>query len=202
MKSLPVNAHRETSEFWGWFKKHSSELAAHDIPEALIEELETRLHEIHELDWEIGPGRNAPNFFALSPRGDKDLLKLTRAVITKAPDLPAWEFFPAKPPRNWNLVFSLTVDDASIEIDGKLWEFIAYKFKDGTYDLVFKPDSTKGLSEDYLYWAAMIIADGELGEEIRMELVQTLEVVTAWDAKMTPSARKLQPGGLAKLLGR
>jgi len=200
MKSLQGNVHKKTSEFWSWFKERSSELAAGDIPEGLIEELEARLFAIHKLDWEIGPGRNAANLFALSPTGDEELLKLTRAVIAEAPDLPDWEFCPAKPPRNWDLVFSLTVDDASIEIDGKLWEFVAYKFKDGTYDLILKPDSTKGLSDDYLNWAAMIIADGELGEETRMELVQDLEVVRTWEAKVAPSAKKLQPGLLAKLL--
>jgi len=200
MKSRPENAHDKISSFWKWFADHSTELASADIPQDLVGELEKRLFTIHRLDWEIGPGRNVSNLFALSPRGNSELLQLTRSIIAQAPMLVGWELWPAKPPRDWNLVFSLIVNGTSVEIDGKLWEFVAYKFKDGTHDLVLKPDSIKGLSEDYLYWAATIIADGELGEEARMELITNTEVVTSWDERAAKSAKKLRPSLLAKLL--
>ena len=94
----------------------------------------------------------------------------------------------------------MTVDDAEVEIDGKLWEFVLYKFKDGTYDLLFKPDAAQALSDEYLDYAGTIIVDGELGEERRMELVGDIEVVKAWDEGAMRFARKLEPGLLARLL--
>jgi hypothetical protein len=189
-----------TTAFWTWFSAHSAELGAADIPQALIDQLEERLFAIHRLDWEIGPGLETPNLFALSPRGDRSTLVITREIIAQAPKLKGWSFYPAKPPRQWNLVFSLNVDGKEIEIDGKRWQFVAYKFDDGTFDLVFKPDKQEGLSPDYLNWAAIIIADGEIGEERRMDLIGNIEVVGAWDEKIGASAQTLELGLLAKVL--
>lgn len=188
------------TDFWQWFSEHSAELAARTIPDSLIDELESRLFAIHRLDWEIGPGRNAPNLFALSPRGERDLLGLTQRIIEEAPALRDWEFHAAKPPRDWDLVFSLTVDGKPVEIDGKLWEFVAHKFKDGTYDLLLKPNGVNGLDDDYVRWAATIIADGELGEERRMNLVGNIETVPSWDEDAARSARKLEVGVLPKVI--
>ena len=188
------------NNFWKWFFDHSAELAAANVPESLINELEQRLFLIHRLDWEIGPGVKETKLFALSPKGDKEILSLTRYIITEAPKIKNWEFYPAKPRRTWNLVFDLMVDRKPFEIDAKLWEFVAYKFSDGTYDLLFKPDIGVTLTEDYLYWAATIIVDGEIGEEKRMEMIGNIEILTVWDEKAAPLARKLEIGLLGQLV--
>ena len=193
-------SNEDVASFWRWFSEHSSELAAKSVLPDLVAQLETRLFAIARLDWEIGPGRNAANLFALSPRGDQEALQLTQSVIAQAPNLTDWEFYPAKPPRNWNLAFKLRVNDEAIEIDGKQWEFVAYEFNDGTYDLMFRSNSTQDLSEDYLNWAATIIVDGELGEEKRMKAIGNIEVVEAWDTKAAPAARKLEVGLLSKVI--
>ena len=187
-------------KFWKWFSEHRNELAAPNIPDALFWELEEQLFAIHRLDWEIGPGRKAPNLFALSPAGDPELLQLTRWIIAKAPRLPNWEFYAAKPARSWNLTFCLSVHEKPVEIDGKQWEFVALEFPDGTYDIIMKPDQTHDLSEEYLYWAATIILDGELGEEKRMETIKDTEIVLSWEEKFAQAARKLELGLLASVL--
>ena len=186
--------------FWEWFADNQAALAMASVPDSLVVELEARLFAICKLDWEIGPGRNAPNMLALSPRGDPGLLQLTRGIVAQAPPLSGWEFHPAKPPRTWNLVFTLEKADSRTEIDAKLWEFVLYKFRDGTFDLLLKPERNLALPEDYLGWAAIIIADGEIGEETRMERISTLEVVNSWDDKSAKNASKLEPGLLAKLM--
>lgn len=189
-----------TAAFWSWFLAHRQELAADEITQPLVEQLEERLFAIHRLDWEIGPGRETPNFFALSPRGNRSTLAVTRGIVAQAPEVEGWSFYPAKPPRQWNLVFTLDVQGKEVEIDAKQWQFIAYEFDDGTFDLVFKPDSLKGLPADYLNWAAVIIADGEIGEEKRMELIGNIEVVDKWEGKAAASAQPLDVGALAKIL--
>jgi hypothetical protein len=202
MKSPQKNVREKIESFWKWFAANSAALSSNTIPESLISELEDRLFAIERLDWEIGPGQHAPNLFALSPRGDADLLQTTRNIIALAPELPSWEIYPAKPPRAWNLIFTLSGEDSTVEIDAKCWEFVAYKFKDGTYDLLFKPDDRKGLSEDYLCWAATIVVDGEIGEEARIEKVGQIEVVSSWNEREAPSARKLELGSLSELFDK
>lgn len=201
MKSLQVpDVTKNIRRFWDWFSEHATELAETSIPEVLLTELEEKLFAICQLDWELGPGRCAPNMLALSPRGDRELLVITKNIVAQAPQLAGWEFHPAKPPRDWNLVFDLIVGDKPVEIDGRLWEFIAYKFKDGTYELLFRPDASRRLAKEYLNYAATIIVDGELGEERRMELVATIEVVSSWEKNLGTRAKKLEPGLLVKLL--
>ena len=103
------------------------DLAGHNLSEDLISQLEKRVFAIERLDWEIGPGRNAPNMFALSPHGDHELLQITRNIVAKAPELDGWEFYPTKPPREWNLVFDVVANGKDVEIDAKLWEFVVYR---------------------------------------------------------------------------
>lgn len=187
------------ADFWRWFGANCGGLTPNVISEPLISELESRLFAMERLDWEIGPGRSQPNLFALSPGGDEDLLRISRNIIALAPEVSGWEFHPAKPPRVWNLVFTLAVEDSPVEIDGKCWESVAYKFEDGTFNLVLKPNDRMGLSEEYLSWAATIIVDGEIGEEARMERVGQIEVVTSWDEREARSARALEIGLLSEL---
>jgi len=188
------------TEFWTWFADHRAQLSDGKSVEPLIPELEEKLFAICRVDWEIGPGRKAPHLFALSPRGSCETLDITRLIIDQAPSIDGWEFSPAKPPRFWQLVFELKVDDDEITIDGKTWEFVIYRFKDGTYDLLFKPGDGNDLPEEYKRWAATIIADGEIGEEKRMRLVGTIEVVENWDEKTARSARKLESGLLGSVI--
>jgi len=191
---------KEIAGFWEWFSKHHSELAAPSLPQQLIEDLENHLFAIHRLDWEIGPGLGTRNFFALSPRGDEKLLPLTRSIIAQAIKINNWDFYPAKPPRQWDLFFKLDVGGQEVEVDGKLWEFVAYRFEDGTYDLIFRPNRGHKLPEDYLYWAASIILDGEMGEEKRIELIKNIEIVKSWDETAAKSAQPVRVGLLANLL--
>lgn len=194
---------RDVDGFWKWFVEHRDQLGRRDLPDSLVRELENRIFSLHELDWEIGPGQHAPNMFCLSPSGEKDLLQITQQIVKRAPDLNDWEIHSAKPARKWDLVFNLAVDSRNVEMDGKQWEFVVYKFNDGTYDLLFKPEKkNEELSDEYLNWAATIIADGELGEETRMSLIGQVEVVKSWDARSMHAARKVEPGLLARLLGQ
>jgi hypothetical protein len=118
-----------------------------------------------------------------------------------APQLDSWEFHPAKPSRDWSLVFTVVVEGEEIEVDANTWEFVVYKFKDDTCDLVFKPDKIPSRLNDSLDLAGIIIANGELGEEKRIDLIERIEVVEAWDERAARAARRLAPGLLADVFG-
>lgn len=184
--------------FWEWFLQHYPELEG-DVSESLVNDLERHLFAIQRLDWEIGPGRNKSNFLALSPRGSREILQITRSVIRQAPDLGNWEFYPAKPRRSWDLIFSLMVNGGMVEVNANFWEFVAYKFSDGVCDLLFKPNQFN-LPKEYLYWAANIIVDGELGEEERINSIANIDIIDDWSKKEAPLVRKLEVGLLWKLI--
>jgi hypothetical protein len=187
--------------FWLWFSEHKVMLGATDVSQELISEFEEKLFVIDQLGWEIGPGLHVAHRLSLSPYGNFEKLNLTRKIIQMAPSFEDWEFHVAMPPKDWNLSFNLMIANSPFVVDGKLWEFVAYKFKDGTYDLIYKPDSlSKQLGDKYLQLAATIITDGELGEEQRIEAIPKIEVVLEWSEDMRKFARKLEPGLLRKSL--
>jgi len=195
------SAQSEVSSFWAWFEKHRDELAADEMDSKLVEELDTRVRRMGNFDWEVGPGRKEPCFFALSPAGEVETLSETRRVIDQAPKLPGWELHPAKPPRQWLLEFDLDRDGTDVAVDGKEWEVVVYRFKDGTFDVLLKPPEDSDLSDEEAEWAARVLVDGELGEAVALELVNELETVRTWDEKAEPKARKLEVGLLSSIVG-
>jgi hypothetical protein len=184
--------------FWRWFSRHSADLAHN--PNLLIRDLEERLFAIVEVDWEVGPGITKTHLFSLSPRGDFELLYMTTTIIERAPDLPDWQFSAAKLPRQWNLQVQIDHDGTLVEIDANQWEYLLYRFKDGTFNLLLKPDNRKVLSQEELELAAITIVDGELGEQKRMLLVGEIVVVGEWDATEAPHVASLRPKILARLM--
>jgi hypothetical protein len=191
----------EVSLFWAWFEKHREQLAAVEVDPELVEALDARVCRMGNFDWEIGPGRKQACFFALSPAGEVKALAHTRRVIEQAPELPGWELYPAKPPRQWSLVFELDRNGRDVSIDGGDWEVVVYRFKDGTFDVVLKPPDESDLSDEEADWAARVIVDGELGEAVALELVGAIETVRQWGAKAAAAARKLELGLLSSVVG-
>jgi hypothetical protein len=189
------------TSFWAWFEKHREELAAVEMEPELLEELDTRVRRMGTFDWEVGPGRKQACFFALSPAGEIEALAQTRRVIEQAPKLPGWEFYPAKPPRQWSLEFEIDRDGQDIGIDGRDWELVAYRFKDGRFDVLLKPPDGSDLSDEEAELAARVIVDGELGEAVALELVGDVKTVRRWDEKAAQAARKLEPGLLSSIVG-
>jgi hypothetical protein len=188
------------SQFWKWFAENNVVLGHKDVPESLVAQLEEHLFAIDRFDWEIGPGSVRQHRFSLSPCGDIEKLTLTQTIVKAAPSLDGWEFYSAKQPREWMLSFSLMADNLPVEIDAKLWEIVVYKLKNGMYDILFKPNTTMGLKEEHLYWAATIILDGELGEEKRIEKIAGVEIVSDWSDDTRKSARALEVGMLNRII--
>jgi hypothetical protein len=196
---------KEIQEFWRWFMGHREQLSSRSVLDATIKELEDKLSSLKITDWEIGPGKKAKYMMAFSPAGNSNTLEITKEIIKSCPTelLKEWEFYPAKAPKNWDLRFFINNNnDESIEVDGKLWELIVYKFKDKTYDVVMKPPEAllKSLNSEALNWAAIIIVDGEIGEELRITRVKDIEVVKKWDSKDQTMVKVLRPGLLLNMI--
>lgn len=186
---------------WRWFEQHAHELASGETALlALVPEMERHLDGVGLSDWEIGPDDGGGAFFALSPGGKRDVLAETERVVREAPELAGWRFLAAKPPRSWDLRFSIKADDGDVEVDGQQWEFVLYRLRSGDFCVAFRPPLQPALSDDCAYHAAIILVDGELGEGTRLELFEEIEVVTNWGPKDLRVVRLLEPGLLARVL--
>lgn len=199
MKSLQNAPSPAIVAFWDWFSSKQTELVSENLDAGLVGELEDRLFQIEELDWEIGPGTHKANMFAVSPAGDQKTLQLCRQVIAYAPCLPDWEFYPAKPPRKWQLRFTLATESGEILVNGADWEVVCSPVGD-RWDLTFRPSHVLQLEVASLSWAATILTDGELGEEMRMEKVENIRVVEQWPPNLSCKAQQLSLGLLRTLL--
>lgn len=81
-----------------------AELLADEAPPAeVLDELDAHVEALGELSWELGPGLAEPNALVITPDGNPELLPVARRTISFAPCLSGWEFYPARPPKQWTL---------------------------------------------------------------------------------------------------
>jgi hypothetical protein len=116
-------------------------------------------------------------------------LPVTRYIIKLAPKIPGWELHPARPAkRGWKL--QVTVEgDREVTYDATPWRYVLYEFEDGTFDIVVEQNNVG--TEPVSYVAAVIIVDGFLGEEVRIELFGEIEPVNELSEEQTPKATSI-----------
>jgi hypothetical protein len=127
------------------------------------------------LDWEIGRGKQARHFFALSPNGEFRLRKLTeqwRAAGPPADDV--WEYVPSRPPRQpgtaivyagrsmlvEELVVAWDVDEAHERLNLEVYHPAFGKLKEADRES-----------------AALLLLDGALGEDGVERWIGSLEAL-------------------------
>jgi hypothetical protein len=192
-------------DFWTWFLLVEADLRGNSVDDDMIETLEAHLFRVCVVDWEIGPAREGVTRLSISSHeGDHEGLVAARLLIECAPTLPEWEFSLYKPRRReWNLEFEIVGQEGTRTIDAKQWEFVLYGFDDGTFDVLLRPDeSCRDIEKDALSTAAIIIVDGELGEDARRTVIGDIDVVDVWKPAELEGARLLEPGLLDQLISK
>lgn len=182
--------------FWDWFRASSKNLRPEVLTNSTISELESELTKLGTFGWEIGPGCERVNMFAISPCRDSLLLEATRRIVKKAPPLTDWEFHPAKPPRRWKLRFEL---ESGQMVNGTRWEVLTSQSR-GLFEILLHPNDDCGLDLDHQELAASILVEGELGEEKLIEKVNTIQIVKNWTEAQQRSVRLLELGLLARAI--
>ncbi len=154
---------RRTAEgnFWSWFSENSDRLFHFESDqEAVFSELRAALARVHQgLTFEFGPIDNGRRQFIVSADGIRERFPAVRRLVESAPEMPAWEVIPFRPPKDLDFV---------VEIG---------PYRLGVNDLWFleKPDGhrtglhlyIRGLNnenEEALSAAAFILLDNALGE--------------------------------------
>src|SRR5262245_30383277 len=128
MTGVPLPNEETIVTFWRWFSKHAptlekmiNESAVGDVA-PLMEKAVLKL--TRELGWEIGPGIERDFQLAFTLKGKLENAELANAIIRYASPVARWEFHAGRPPKKWDLNFSLlNKKKQRVEIDAKNWEY-------------------------------------------------------------------------------
>jgi hypothetical protein len=151
-----------------------------DVHTTALRELDERLQRLGDFAWEIGPGESQPNALVISPSGDYETLRTTRAIVSVAPAVSGWQFYPAKPARDWDYAFRLHGERATYNFDAKNWRYILAAHPDGTYDIDITSPELVDVPESTRQEALETVVEGAIGEELRIGYVGEIRCVPSF----------------------
>jgi len=199
MNTLPDIPVSKIHAFWEWFMENEGVIRkffeAEELvnKELLVEMINNRVLDFGLFTWEVGPGVDKPYYLLISPNGDKDLLGLSRSVVHAAPDLPQWEFYPAKPPREEPLTFKLYDSFMRVcEVDASAWEFSLMEAETEGIELVIKSPSMDHLDEETQFETADKVVVNLIGEAWAIEYIEDLVLVSAFGPEEAEKAFPIQ----------
>ena len=164
--------------FWDWFIRHEAQFRVVTDPRAVTEMLNNQVLDFGLFAWEIGKGAYKNHSFTISPNGDKARLRLSKQIIRAAPIMPEWEFYPSKPPRNWDFTFEM-FDSAMIKqtFDASEWEYVMLDGPSEQIDLILCADNIRRLDYEDLPQAADLVVTNILGEECKINHIHQIDLV-------------------------
>ena len=158
------------------------------VTDDYIDQLDKHLEGLDDFSWEIGfDDRVKKYFLAISPEGDPDLLEKSKIIISQAPNIKDWIFYPAKPPKQWKLIFDILIDGENVRFNASDWKYVLYRFPDGVYDVVIKIPNSYKPYEEYFDQIGMIAVSGELGEAFVIEYINEIELVYEFEDSLRGS---------------
>jgi len=168
---------------WRWF--HTNELKIRESieknlrneQEAIVQNLDNLVLDLGMFSWDIGPGKNKPWFFTISPNGDKELLAKTKKIMTDAPELDSWEFNYAKPAKKWDRI--LNVYDTEMElrtIDTSNWNYVTIKSESEEIEVLLEAENIAQLDNETANNTASLFVINEIGEEAKIEHISSVSI--------------------------
>lgn len=170
--------------FWEWFLNHKKEIEEINLNHLFIKDLEAKIKILGDFIWEIGPGLKKPFAFTISPGGDPALLVETKEIISYAPALEEWEFYYSKQIKEWDNYFDIFINGEKRRIDISKWEYVLFEYEDNTLDIIIKPVPYSDTYNKDIYGICEMVLDSIIGEEMRIEKIQDLEVVREFDSNI------------------
>lgn len=120
--------------FWAEFTRLAPRLRPPGPAPDAIAEISELVDRLGDLDWEIGPDDGDDLYFAISPRGRRDVAPAARAVIAAAPPLPGWRWRATLPVKAWDGTLDWDVGPGPTRLDTRRWTATVEPGADG--DLV------------------------------------------------------------------
>jgi hypothetical protein len=185
--------------FWQWFVKNErtiKECIENDNSvhrEFVVEQLNERILSFGMLTWDIGLNEDENWFLALSPNGNKDILKISQSIMAEAPEHMDWLFYSSKPAKNWNRQFSVYDDYLDEQlVDASNWHYLIFEDGDGKLALVLEAGNVMHLDQELAETAAEKFVIHEIGELHRIQFIGSVEIVAELEsehaAEKTPVA--------------
>jgi hypothetical protein len=180
-------------QFWEWFSQNCHDFGVSFDNTILLSELDDWISRLGNFSWEIGPGKTKENALVISPNGDIELLQETKEIVKSARDCNGWEYYYAKPPKEWELIFDFeTTDETMIEVNASEWQYCLIKYEDGMFEIIIRATDLNGLHDTDKLTAAEITLDGVLGEELRMQTICEIDVVEEFEETYQKKASNIK----------
>ncbi len=182
------DSNTKIKSFWKWFVENEiriREVLDSDLQgerEALINDLDNLILDFGMFTWEIGHGSEKLFFLTVSPNGNRERLGISKSIMKSAPDLSDWEFYYAKPAKDWDLQFSL-FDNNIVEqhVNARDWSFALIKQQDNKIKIIIEADNVTHLDFDTRLTAADLVVTSMLGEERKIMSVGDIEIVNKFE---------------------
>ncbi|MGX5817555.1 hypothetical protein ACWKWU_05125 [Chitinophaga lutea] len=178
--------------FWRWFGVNAPYLSPDNPDESVLASLDEKVADMGTFNWELGPGKEKPYLFTISPAGAPDQLPVTKQIISLAPELEDWEFYYAIQPKDWDYYFEYELlNGGFIGIDVSGWTYVLLEYNDSMFDILVKAPELMALPEADRNIAAEIALNCTIGEALRLERIAKLEVVGDFETEFIPHASSI-----------
>ena len=181
------------TEFWEWFEEHEEKFRIITDPNGVRERLDNQVLLFGIFSWEIGEGRNNTHTFTISPNGNDKMLKRSETIMEYAPDLPKWEFYAAKPSKDWDFTFEM-FDSFMMKrtVDAADWEYIIRMTPERKIKILIYTENVDFLDMDDKLVAADLVINNIIGEADKINFVESISFIPfvdehqEMDIKMMP----------------
>lgn len=175
---------QKIKNLWKWFFANEEKIRncieneSASEQDYISEQLNNLILDMGVFSWEIGPGNSKDWSLIISPNGDKNLLRKSRGIIEKAPELDKWEFHYNRPARDWDrkfVIYDGYMDEQ--EINASDWNYVCKKAKNGKTELIFEGSNIKHLDKETALIAANMVIVNEIGEETKINKIASVDIV-------------------------
>jgi hypothetical protein len=172
---------KRIKSFWDWFATNCNHVAtayATDDERWLGSNITPRIKAIQpSLNWELGPYRHPEQTLIISPT-IRENLKLSEDVVTAAPEVAAWHFLPAKPPKQLNsLVMKLPGrQGAEVCADDWMYQLTAYNQMEFFDIEVFTDTAADRVEKTNLLLLTRLLIEALVGERLFLERFADVKV--------------------------
>ena len=180
------------SDFWNWFVEHEEKFRVIQDPHAAREMLDNQILQFGVFAWEIGEGFDKPHTFTISPNGNSKMLRRSQAIIGEAPDLKYWEFFAARPARDWDFILEM-YDSFMVKqkVDTADWEYLFRLTPEFKIRVLLYAENIDFFDEDDKKSASDFVLNSIIGEADKIDYVDSIEFIPFVDETQEDDLKSL-----------
>ena len=155
-----------SDRFWQHFRRAAPEISQTFSRKAEFDIADFMHRHLSPIDprlmWEYGPpARGGEHRLVITPESERELRPLVDTLLSRAPSLPAWEFYAYRLPENLEQTLATVAGRTQVDVSG--WQVRVVRGEHHLLDLKWlAPAGTQG---EGLQYAACVASETLLGEE-------------------------------------